>query len=196
MPYLEQRFLQLIGKDRTNNDTASWFSSLQRTAILQASHVQCIGMHRPLLLREIYQPTRLKVRGPTNSREKLESFPHQDKVSRSIAQAGATEERVIRVTEFVKRGENAIIYAGPGWEKQLSFTMFFLSRYSDKNYCQSSFHCGGQQRFRTSIGLSRSRRLFRKSKINLRRCSSWTGTMSYLSNSVSVSRMPFFGTMP
>jgi hypothetical protein len=126
LPYLEQRFLQLIGKDRTNNDTASWFSSLQRTAILQASHVQCIGMHRPLLLREIYQPTRLKVRGPTNSREKLESFPHQDKVSRSIAQAGATEERVIRVTEFVKRGENAIIYAGPGWGKTTFLHHVFL----------------------------------------------------------------------
>lgn len=117
LPYLEQRFLQLIGKDQATTETASWFSNLQKTAMLQASQVQCIGMHRPLPLAEIYQPTRLKVTGLADDLRKRETFPEQGKIGRSILQAGTLEVRLIGVDQFLKRGDNAVIYAGPGWGK-------------------------------------------------------------------------------
>ena len=58
LPYLETRLLQLIGKDQSSKDLESWFNSLQKTAMIQASYVKCIGMHHPLRMSEIYQPTR------------------------------------------------------------------------------------------------------------------------------------------
>ena len=126
LPYLEQRFLQLIGKDRASTEIASWFSTLQKTAMLQASQVKCIGMHCPLPLAEIYQPTRLKVKGLSGNRERGQSFPRQDKISRSIAQGAAIEERIIGVDDFLRRGENAIVYAGPGWGKTTLLHHVFL----------------------------------------------------------------------
>lgn len=114
LPYLEQRFLQLVGKDQASAETASWFSSLQKTAMLAACQVKCIGMHRPLPLTEIYQPTRLKVKGLSDYREKRESFPHQDKVSRSIAQGAAIEERIISVDDFLGQAVMKKALSTPG----------------------------------------------------------------------------------
>ena len=133
LPYLEERLRQLIGKDQASKETADWFRNLQQTAILQASHVKCIGMHQPLPLAEIYQPTRLTVKGATDNREKRESFGPQDKISRSITQAYAIQERVIGVDDFLKRGENAIVYAGPGWGKTTFLHHVFIECVHRKN---------------------------------------------------------------
>jgi len=133
LPYLEQRLLQLVGKDQATKETADWFRNLQQTAILQASNVKCIGMHRPLPLSEIYQPTRLTVKGAAKNPEKHESFGPQDKVSRSIAQGYAIQERVIGVEDFLNRGENAIVYAGPGWGKTTFLHYVFIESVRRKN---------------------------------------------------------------
>jgi hypothetical protein len=122
LPYLETRLLQLIGKDQASQDLQSWFTNLQKVAYLQASHVQCIGMHRPLRLHEIYQPTRLRIKGTT---ETFDSIP-LDKTARSIARANATNEYVIGVDQFLKRNDNAIVYAGPGWGKTTFLHCVFL----------------------------------------------------------------------
>ncbi|MGD0906347.1 MAG: hypothetical protein ABSA96_02115, partial [Candidatus Acidiferrales bacterium] len=126
LPYLEERFLQIIGKDRASQETRAWFSGLQKTAFNQASLVQCIGMHRPLPLSQIYQPTRLKVRGLNEKSEGSPSFPPQDRVSRSIVQASALEDRITNVDAYLRRGENAIVYAGPGWGKTTLLHHVFL----------------------------------------------------------------------
>ena len=125
LPYLENRLLELIGKDQASNDLKSWFTALQQTAIIQASNVKCIGMHRPIPLAEIYQPTRLRVKGL--NLEKRASLPFQDRTARSIAQAEALYEYVFTVDEFLKRHENAIVYAGPGWGKTTFLHHVFLS---------------------------------------------------------------------
>jgi hypothetical protein len=125
LPYLETRFLELIGKDQASNDLKSWFTSLQQTALIQASSVKCIGMHRPIALNEIYQPTRLVVTGSNVA--KLTSMPFQDRTTRSIAQADALYEHVFTVDEFLRRGENAVVYAGPGWGKTTFLHHVFLS---------------------------------------------------------------------
>lgn len=100
LPYLETRFLELIGKDQASNDLRSWFTALQQTALIQSSSVKCIGMHRPIPINEIYQPTRLKVKNLNF--DKRVSIPFQDRTSRSIAQADALYEHVLSVSEFLR----------------------------------------------------------------------------------------------
>jgi hypothetical protein len=133
LPYLEQRLLQLVGKDQASQETARWFNSLQKTAMLQASQVKCIGMHRPLPLTEIYQPTRLKVRGLTAAQANRGWSADLDRVSRSIAQAGAIQEHIVSADQFLRRGENAIIYAGPGWGKTTFLHHVFLASVKSKD---------------------------------------------------------------
>ena len=52
LPYLEQRFREMIGKDPASLEAAAWLSSLQKTAMVLASHVYCVGMHQPLPFKE------------------------------------------------------------------------------------------------------------------------------------------------
>lgn len=118
LPYLEDFFRRLIGQDRESQEAAAWFSNLQKTALHYASQVKCIGMHSPLPLWQIYQPTRLRVRGLAQEEaRKTQSFSHQDKISRSIVQGHALQERILGVEEFLKREESAVVLAGPGWGK-------------------------------------------------------------------------------
>lgn len=116
LPYLELRFRELIGKDPASLETAGWFASLQKTAMVQATHVYCVGMHSPLPFESIYQPTRLQVAGseePSGS----ESFYHEDDAIRSMLAGRKLQERSLSIDAFLATPENAIIYAGPGWGK-------------------------------------------------------------------------------
>jgi hypothetical protein len=63
LPYLELKFKEMIGKDPASLEAAAWLSSLHKTAMIQAKHVYCVGMHSPLPFDSIYQPTRLRVAG-------------------------------------------------------------------------------------------------------------------------------------
>jgi hypothetical protein len=117
LPYLEQRILQIFGKDEASKETADWFTSLQKTALKQASQVYCVGMDCPLPFHVIYQPTRIRVRRGAIESQGGESFAHNDKLSRSILRAKALEESTIGVDEFLNSQGDAIIYAGPGWGK-------------------------------------------------------------------------------
>jgi hypothetical protein len=126
LPYLEDRLRQLIGKDEQSQQTATWFSNLQKTALALASHVQCIGMHRPIPLAKIYQPTRLKLRGAAQERNKEEIFRH-GRMARSLAQGyEMMRDQTLSVDHFLERHENAVIYAGPGWGKTTFLHHVFL----------------------------------------------------------------------
>jgi hypothetical protein len=61
LPYLEQKFWQLFGKDAESRELAEWFKVLQTTALVQTASVQCLGMRDPVPFPDIYQPTRLIV---------------------------------------------------------------------------------------------------------------------------------------
>lgn len=117
LPYLEQRFLKLFGQDYESRELAAWFTSLQKTAILQTASVQCVGMRRPVAFEDIYQPTRLRLGPETRNLASDESFTHQNKASRSILLAKSLEERSATVEEFLRRDDDAIIFAKPGWGK-------------------------------------------------------------------------------
>lgn len=117
LPYLEQRFLELIGKDAESKELQAWFRRLQTTALTQAASVQCLGMRDPVPFLEIYQPTRLIVSPDQDTATSEESFHFDDKLSRSIRRARAFNEQVISVDEFLCRDQDALIRSGPGWGK-------------------------------------------------------------------------------
>jgi len=116
LPYLEQRFREMIGKDAASLEVAARFNSLQKTAMVQATHVYCVGMHSPLPFDSIYQPTRLRVAGAEEA-SRSESFYHEDDASRSMLEGRKLQERSVTIDAFLADAENAVIYAGPGWGK-------------------------------------------------------------------------------
>src|SRR5260221_13189440 len=52
-------FLSIFGKDANTLENKKWIETLTREAFVRARDVQCVGMHTPILLSEIYQHTRL-----------------------------------------------------------------------------------------------------------------------------------------
>jgi hypothetical protein len=59
LPYLEQRILGLFGKDSASIERRNRLKNMIRLSSEQAGHVQCVGMHTPIPIGQIYQPTRL-----------------------------------------------------------------------------------------------------------------------------------------
>jgi hypothetical protein len=99
LPYLTEKFLGWFGNDLATKQALGWFNELQRIGHFESSTVQCIGMHTPVPINEVYQPTRLVTGNLTPT-----GFP-----------AGAS--KTILAAEFMKNGGNAIIKAGPGYGK-------------------------------------------------------------------------------
>ena len=59
MPYAVDSLLSFFGKDAASTE---WKREVARIICLsaeQASHVQCVGMAKPIPIAEIYQPTHL-----------------------------------------------------------------------------------------------------------------------------------------
>src|SRR5438128_1167622 len=48
LPYLEQRFWEIVGRDAASAELAEWFKNLQSIAISQSAVVQCVGMRQPV----------------------------------------------------------------------------------------------------------------------------------------------------
>jgi hypothetical protein len=131
LPYLELKFQEMIGKDPESVEAAAWLSSLQQTAMVQAKHVYCVGMHAPLPFESIYQPTRLRVTGAEEASQS-ESFYHEDDAIRSMLEARKLQRRSVSIEAFLASSESAIIYAGPGWGKTTFLHHIFRRYASDK----------------------------------------------------------------
>ncbi|HET9281510.1 MAG TPA: hypothetical protein VFR24_06070 [Candidatus Angelobacter sp.] len=99
LPYLSEKFLAWFGHDLATKQALEWFNELQRIGHLESASVQCIGMHMPVPIGDVYQTTRLIIGDVTPT-----GFP-----------AGSQNE--IEASEFMKAGGNAIIKAGPGYGK-------------------------------------------------------------------------------
>jgi hypothetical protein len=117
LPYLEQRFLGLIGQDAETRELKEWFRRIQTTALTQAASVQCLGMCDPVPFLDIYQPTRLIVSPDPDDSTTEESFHFDNKLSRSTLRARSFNEQSISVDEFMWRDQDAVIRSGPGWGK-------------------------------------------------------------------------------
>ncbi|SRR6266700_768301 len=116
LPWLSETSKGMIGKDAATIELNEWFSDLQKTVVIEASNVQCMGMRHPLPLSEIYQPTRLIV--PGTATDKISSeFAFQDKAGAALVASEVIRDKIITVDAFRNLRESAIIFAGPGWGK-------------------------------------------------------------------------------
>ena len=59
VPYLLEGFLHFFGKDSLTKAKQERLSRVLRIAAQEAAAVQCVGMHSPIPIGDIYQPTRL-----------------------------------------------------------------------------------------------------------------------------------------
>jgi len=112
-PFVEQRILQLFGKDSLTQEEKTWFASLHATALHRTNSVQCVGMPEPIAFEEIYQPTHLFRKGIYQTSR----YSQGSKTERSIARGRAETFKPLAFDDFLESREDAIIYAGPGWGK-------------------------------------------------------------------------------
>jgi hypothetical protein len=126
LPYAEQKFLKLFGKDAESLELAEWFKGMHATALKQTATVQCLGMRNPLPFDSIYQPTRLIV-GPDEEDSGTETYAWDDRASRSILRGRAFNEQSITIDEFLHRDQDALIFSGPGWGKTTFLHHIFRS---------------------------------------------------------------------
>jgi hypothetical protein len=123
LPFLYEKFLALIGKDKATQELHKWFADVEAAAIAEASTVQCIGMHQPLPIAEIYQPTKLLWQNmflyiPTATGRSEQLHLPSDHVSPQ---------------KFLSTPTSAIIYAGPGWGKTTFLHHLFMQLLSAKD---------------------------------------------------------------
>ena len=133
LPFLWEKFLKVIGRDPTSIALEAWFSQLQQMGLNDASTVQCIGMHTPIPLNEIYRPTRLlwheirsNVTRPVGQGgNQVQTLDQRESVSR--------ETEAITTEAFLAKKQNAAIIAGPGWGKTTFLRHLFLEFISNVN---------------------------------------------------------------
>jgi hypothetical protein len=117
LSYLSDKFLGWIGKDAATTGAVAWFNELQRTAHLEASTVLCMGMHTPVPINDIYQPTRL-ITGETLAFEKAK---------------GGRAPQPVDATEFLRMIASAVIKAGPGYGKTTFLHYVYISQLKHPN---------------------------------------------------------------
>lgn len=108
LPYLEDRFLSLIGRDAESRGARDLIEKHLRLAVRDAAFVQVVGMDRPVSIFDIYQPTRLRRRGKHGEVE-------------------------INFSTILEEREDAVIFGGPGSGKTILTHYIFgqLSRSKD-----------------------------------------------------------------
>jgi hypothetical protein len=121
-PFIEQRVLQIFGKDAASGAERDWLRSLHETATHQASRVQCVGMANPVPFEAIYQPTHLFRKG---IRRTSSDFAYQSRTQRSFLAEQNQTFRSITLHELLALGEDGIIFAGPGWGKTTFMSSVF-----------------------------------------------------------------------
>lgn len=112
---LWDRFLSIFGKDADTKELKRWLEERTRIAFLQSRDVQCIGMHNPVLLSDIYQPTVLVRERPQTIRDQA-----------GRRQWEARDSEIVPVERFLKQRENSVVTAGPGWGKTTFLRAVFL----------------------------------------------------------------------
>ncbi len=118
VPYVVESFLALIGKDAATKDVTEWFCELQRVGLEESSYVQAVGMHQPVPIEDMYQPTTLiwlarHVTLEVGKERKTLELP----------------DKPISFDAFVEFPGNVVILAGPGWGKT-TLVRFVFQRYA------------------------------------------------------------------
>ena len=95
------------GKGLGDNRAQGLVERLQTVGLTEASNIQCMGMHGPVPLQEIFQPTKLIRQAPHISVAR----PDGGRVTARLSDKPVTPASFFRVET------NAAIFAGPGWGK-------------------------------------------------------------------------------
>jgi hypothetical protein len=136
-PYLEDRVLSLFGKDTASTEWKQTVQRLVRTSLEESSHVQCVGMAKPIPIECIYQPTSLirptGPRLPTKAKSEMILRPTTEQLLLKEDHEGIHDgnhrtiwtnpcyytgfEEEVDFSAFLDEGTDAVILAGPGWGK-------------------------------------------------------------------------------
>lgn len=107
IPFVWEKFLKVIGKDSESKELREWFTRLHSVGLTDASNIQCMGMHGPVPLQEIFQPTKLVWQVPHISIPKAGG----GRITIPLSRKPVTPE------SFLEIPTDAAIFAGPGWGK-------------------------------------------------------------------------------
>jgi hypothetical protein len=118
LPYLVEGFLEIIGKDAATQEVRRWFGELQKVGLEESSYVQAVGMHQPVPIEDMYQPTRL-----------LWLSKHLTLVLDGNRKDFELPDTPVAVDSFLNFPSNAIVLAGPGWGKT-TFVKFVFVKYA------------------------------------------------------------------
>jgi hypothetical protein len=124
IPFLWEKMLGVIGKDSGTVALKEWFTTLQQSGFATASSVQCIGMHTPLPLQDIYRPTKL-----------LWQTAHlvtQTGLGRRLEISLPTTS--VTPNSFLSIDSSATIKAGPGWGKTTLLHYLFLTHLKSEKF--------------------------------------------------------------
>jgi hypothetical protein len=124
LPFLWDRFLRILGKDAETADLKAWFTNLQRKGVIDASTVQCIGMHSPLPIQQIYQPTKLVWMAPYLTVTRKDGKPEVLDLPSSC----------VKPDWFFETPTSAVIMAGPGWGKTTLLHHLLMTKMESENY--------------------------------------------------------------
>ena len=119
-----QKALAVLGKDEGSQQLKGWIEDHTKYSFLLCRDIQCVGMHEPVLITDLYQPTRL-------IRERPETFKSPT-WSRTAGVRQRNREWEAQIPEEVPARElldptrDLIITAGPGWGKTTLLHWLFL----------------------------------------------------------------------
>jgi hypothetical protein len=124
LPYLEEKFLKIIGKDAATLEEQQWLRSLHLTALNLTKSVQCIGMKEPIPFERIYQHTRF--RDPSLKRPPFLANEESIADPRSYTFSSRKDDSPqAEIDKFIKSKRDAIVFAGPGWGKTIFMHYIF-----------------------------------------------------------------------
>jgi len=117
VPYAVDSFLRFIGKDSEAVELKEWFRAVQQTGIQESSVVMVIGMHSPMPLDAIYQPTRLILEAPIE----LVQLATGEKKQVQL------DDQILTPRQFVAKGMDGVLFAGPGCGKTTLLHYLFMT---------------------------------------------------------------------
>jgi hypothetical protein len=118
IPYLVDSLKSLFGKDSLSVSARHRFEHLSKISIDIASHVQCIGMWKPIPISKIYQQTRLYDSPVYNNEEEI---------------------KYIEISRIIENDENIVVTAGPGDGKTVFTHWIFMHLINVKKYTPMLF---------------------------------------------------------
>ena len=113
VPYLIECVKSWFGKDKLSTEAKARFERLFGMSINMASNIQCIGMWKPIPIKDIYQPTRL-------NQSFLSMIPELNED--------------VTIINLIRSNRNAIILAGPGDGKTTLMHWTYIQLLKNKEY--------------------------------------------------------------